>query len=115
MHPERLAFAQGELYLLAYVPEYRDTRTFAFTRITAVSLEKQTFTPRPDPDGDVFANSLGVHTGPTAPVESSSTPAWRRMSGLASGTRRSGWSKARPETSACRWTSALTGRCAAGS
>jgi predicted DNA-binding transcriptional regulator YafY len=69
IHPERLAFAQGELYLLAYVPEYRDTRTFAFTRITSVSLEKQTFTPRPDPDGDVFANSLGVHTGPTAPVE----------------------------------------------
>jgi predicted DNA-binding transcriptional regulator YafY len=69
VHPERLAFAQGELYLLAYVPEYHDTRTFAFTRITAVSLEKQTFTPRPDPDGDVFANSLGVHTGPTAPVE----------------------------------------------
>ena len=34
-----------------------------------MSLEKQTFTPRPDPEGDVFANSLGVHTGPTAPVE----------------------------------------------
>jgi predicted DNA-binding transcriptional regulator YafY len=57
------------LYLLAYVPEYRDQRTFAFTRITAVSLEKQTFTPRTDPEGDAFANSLGVHTGPTAPVE----------------------------------------------
>ena len=23
VHPERLAFAQGELYLLAFVPEYR--------------------------------------------------------------------------------------------
>lgn len=69
LHPERLAFAQGELYLLAFVPEYRDTRTFAFTRIRSVSLEKQTFTPRPDPEGAVFANSLGVHTGPTAPVE----------------------------------------------
>jgi predicted DNA-binding transcriptional regulator YafY len=69
VHPERLAFAQGELYLLAFVPEYRDTRTFAFTRIRSVSLEKQTFAPRPDPEGAVFANSLGVHTGPTAPVE----------------------------------------------
>ena len=29
VHPYRLAFAQGGLYLLAYVPEYSDVRTFA--------------------------------------------------------------------------------------
>jgi proteasome accessory factor B len=69
VHPERLAFAQGDLYLLAYVPEYDDTRTFALTRLTAVSLEKQTFTPRAHDSGEAFANSLGVHSGPTAPVE----------------------------------------------
>jgi predicted DNA-binding transcriptional regulator YafY len=69
VHPQRLAFAQGELYLLAFVPEYRDTRTFALSRVTSVSLDKQTFTPRDEPDDGVFANSLGVHTGPTAPVE----------------------------------------------
>ena len=34
-----------------------------------MSLEKQTFTPRKDLGDDVFANSLGVNTGPTAPVE----------------------------------------------
>ena len=69
VHPHRIAFAQGELYLLAFVPEYDDVRTFAVSRIEAVSLEKQTFTPRRDLADDVFANSLGVHSGPTAPVE----------------------------------------------
>jgi predicted DNA-binding transcriptional regulator YafY len=69
LHPARIAFAQGELYLLAFVPEYDDLRTFAVSRIEAVSLEKQTFTPRREVADDVFANSLGVHSGPTAPVE----------------------------------------------
>ena len=69
IHPQRLAFAQGDFYLLAYVPEYDDTRTFAVSRIVSVSLEKQTFAPREDLGGEVFGNSLGVHTGPTSPVE----------------------------------------------
>lgn len=69
VHPYRLAFAQGGLYLLAYVPAYKDIRTFAVDRIARVSLEKQTFTPK-EPIGDeVFANSLGVNTGPPARVE----------------------------------------------
>src|SRR5262249_43091092 len=29
VHPYRLAYAQGGLYLLAYVPEYKEVRTFA--------------------------------------------------------------------------------------
>ena len=69
IHPYRLAFAQGGLYLLAYVPDYQDVRTFAVDRIASVSLEKQTFTPsRAIPD-DVFGNSLGVNTGPPSHVE----------------------------------------------
>jgi proteasome accessory factor B len=69
VHPYRLAFAQGGLYLLAYVPAYESVRTFAVDRIKAVSLEKQTFTPRRDLPEDVFANSLGVNTGPPERVE----------------------------------------------
>ena len=70
LHPYRLAFAQGGLYLLAYVPEYNDVRTFAVERIRSVSLEKQTFTPRQNIGDDVFANSLGVHMGGRpAPIE----------------------------------------------
>ncbi len=69
VHPHRLAFAQGGLYLLAYVPDYDAVRTFAVDRIKSVSLEKQTFTPREGIADDVFANSLGVNTGPAAKVE----------------------------------------------
>jgi predicted DNA-binding transcriptional regulator YafY len=69
LHPYRLAFAQGGLYLLAYVPAYENIRTFAVDRITSVSLEKQTFTPPRDLPEDVFANSLGVNTGPPERVE----------------------------------------------
>jgi proteasome accessory factor B len=69
IHPYRLVFAQGGLYLLAYVPAYKDVRTFAVDRIKSVSLEKQTFTPRQEVTGDVFGNSLGVNTGPAVRVE----------------------------------------------
>jgi predicted DNA-binding transcriptional regulator YafY len=69
VHPYRLAFAQGGLYLLAYVPEYQAVRTFAIDRVRTVSLEKQTFTPEETVGDDVFGNSLGVNTGPTARVE----------------------------------------------
>jgi proteasome accessory factor B len=69
VHPYRLAFAHGGLYLLAYVPEYESVRTFAVDRIRSVSLEKQTFTPKQAVGDDVFANSLGVNTGPPQRVE----------------------------------------------
>ena len=69
VHPYRLAFAQGGMYLLAYVPEYDDVRTFAIDRVKSVSLEKQTFTPKQNVADDVFANSLGVNAGPAARVE----------------------------------------------
>jgi proteasome accessory factor B len=69
VHPYRLAFAQGALYLLAFVPEYKDVRTFAVDRIASVSLDKQTFTPTQAVGSEVFANSLGVNTGPAERVE----------------------------------------------
>lgn len=69
IHPYRLEFAHGGLYLLAYVPAYKDVRTFAVDRIKSVSLEKQTFTPKPMDGRDAFANSLGVNTGPPARVD----------------------------------------------
>lgn len=69
IHPYKLAFAQGGLYLLAFVPAYDDVRTFAVDRIRAVSLEKRTFTPQRQVPDDVFGNSLGVNTGPAERVE----------------------------------------------
>ena len=41
--PYRLAYAQGGLYLLAYVPEYREVRTFAIERIQDISLLEERF------------------------------------------------------------------------
>ena len=69
VHPYRLAFAQGGLYLLAFVPEYGDVRTFAVDRIASVSLEKQTFTPTHAVADNAFGNSLGVNTGPAERAE----------------------------------------------
>ena len=45
IHPYRLAYAQGGLYLLAFVPEYGEVRTFAVERIQELSLLEERFTP----------------------------------------------------------------------
>ena len=43
IEPYRLVFAQGGLYLVAYVPEYRQLRTFAVDRIRGMSLHEERF------------------------------------------------------------------------
>ena len=68
VHPHRLAYAQGGLYLLAFVPEYAEIRTFAVERIEDVSLLEASFTPL-ELTGDAFPHSLGVHSGPPERVE----------------------------------------------
>jgi predicted DNA-binding transcriptional regulator YafY len=72
VHPYRLAHAQGGMYLLAYVPEYSEVRTFAVERIQEISLLEEKFTPDVDyselPD-TAFPHSLGVHSGPPERVE----------------------------------------------
>jgi len=69
IHPYRLAYAQGGLYLLAYVPEYQEVRTFAIERIQEISLLEERFTPIEDLPETAFPNSLGVHSGPPERVE----------------------------------------------
>lgn len=64
IHPYRLAYAQGGLYLLAYVPEYGEVRTFALERIEQLSLTEERFTPIEDLPDEAFPHSLGVHSGP---------------------------------------------------
>ncbi|MFN7981643.1 MAG: WYL domain-containing protein [Vicinamibacterales bacterium] len=68
VHPYRLAYAQGGLYLLAHVPEYDEVRTFAVERIEDISLLEDTFTPADDMPEDAFPHSLGVHSGPPETV-----------------------------------------------
>jgi predicted DNA-binding transcriptional regulator YafY len=69
VHPYRLAYAQGGLYLLAYVPEYGEVRTFAIERIEDMSLLEDRFTPIEALPDSAFPHSLGVHSGPPERVE----------------------------------------------
>jgi predicted DNA-binding transcriptional regulator YafY len=75
VHPYRLAYAQGGLYLLAYVPEYHEVRTFAVERIQDVSLLEERFTPIEELPDTAFPHSLGVHSGPPERVELEFEPA----------------------------------------
>ena len=68
VHPYRIAYADGGLYLIAFVPEYAKTRTFALERISHVAQRDTSF-PAPGPlPSDVFPHSLGVHSGPPEPI-----------------------------------------------
>ena len=89
VHPYRLAYAQGALYLLAYVPEYREVRTFAVERIQELSLLEETFTPIEELPDEAFPHSLGVHSGPPERVEIEFQPAVAEYVARARGIRRS--------------------------
>jgi predicted DNA-binding transcriptional regulator YafY len=69
VHPYRLAYAQGGLYLLAYVPEYGEVRTFAVERLHDLSPLEERFTPMEELPETAFPHSLGVHSGPPERVE----------------------------------------------
>jgi predicted DNA-binding transcriptional regulator YafY len=75
IHPYRLAYAQGALYLLAYVPEYSEVRTFAVDRMKELSLLEERFTPIEELPDAAFPHSLGVHSGAPEHVEVEFEPA----------------------------------------
>jgi predicted DNA-binding transcriptional regulator YafY len=62
IEPYRVVFAQGALYVVAFVPEYGRTRTFALDRIKSLSVTDERFEPV-ETDETAFAHSLGVHDG----------------------------------------------------
>lgn len=68
LEPYRLVFAQGGLYLVAFVPDYAQIRTFSIERIVSLSLTEARFEPMDLPD-DAFAHSLGVNEGPPERIE----------------------------------------------
>jgi predicted DNA-binding transcriptional regulator YafY len=68
VEPLRLVFAQGGLYLVAFVPEYGELRTFSVDRILTMSVTEERFEPK-DLSEDAFAHSLGVHQGAPERVE----------------------------------------------
>jgi predicted DNA-binding transcriptional regulator YafY len=77
VEPIRLVFAQGGLYLVAFVPEYDALRTFSIERILALSVTEERFEPR-ELSEDAFAHSLGVHQGTPEHVEIAFEPRMAR-------------------------------------
>jgi predicted DNA-binding transcriptional regulator YafY len=68
IEPYRVVFAQGALYVVAFVPEYGQIRTFALDRIKALSVTEDRFEPI-ETGEDAFAHSLGVHQGQPERIE----------------------------------------------
>jgi predicted DNA-binding transcriptional regulator YafY len=68
LEPYRLVFAQGGLYLVAFVPEYQQLRTFAVERMVTLSLTEERFEPMELAE-DAFAHSLGVNQGTPEHIE----------------------------------------------
>ena len=64
--PQRIVYADGGIYLVAWVPAYAGMRTFAAERIETFGLTDETFAPRALPL-EPFGHSMGVNTG--APEE----------------------------------------------
>ena len=60
VQPYRLALAQGGVYLVAWVPQYDEFRTFAVERIEKLSVQETTFRKTRELPADVFGSSLGV-------------------------------------------------------
>jgi len=67
--PYRLALAQGGVYLVAWVPQYSEFRTFAVERIEKLSVQETTFRKTRDLPQDVFGASLGVFSAEPEPIE----------------------------------------------
>lgn len=59
-HPYRLALAQGGVYLVAWVPQYDEFRTFAVERIERLSVTDETFRKTRELPADLFGASMGV-------------------------------------------------------
>jgi predicted DNA-binding transcriptional regulator YafY len=68
IEPYRVVFAQGALYVVAFVPEYAQTRTFALDRIKSLSVTEDRFEPN-ESEEEAFAHSLGVHQGSPERIE----------------------------------------------
>lgn len=63
VHPYHVVHADGGLYLIAFVPEYRQVRTFAAERIRRFVASDRQFDRTADVTGEAFGHSLGVNRG----------------------------------------------------
>lgn len=69
LQPYRLMLAQGGVYLIAWVPQYDQFRTFAVERIEKLSVREDTFRATRQLPADVFGSSLGVFSAEPERIE----------------------------------------------
>lgn len=69
IEPYRLAYADGGLYLFAFVPEYGEVRTFAVERIERLRELDETFERVQELPADAFTHSLGAFAGAPIRIE----------------------------------------------
>ena len=67
--PYRLVYAQGSLYLFAYVALYQQVRTFAVEPIQQLTPLDETFTPVEDVTEAAWPLSLGIYHGKPEQVQ----------------------------------------------
>ncbi len=61
--PYRITLAQGGVYLIAWVDQYNEFRTFAVDRVQKLSVKDETFRKTRELPADLFASSMGVFWG----------------------------------------------------
>jgi len=68
VEPLRVSYADGGIYLSAWVPDYGEVRQFALERIRTLAVTDERFEPHPLP-AEPFANSIGAFSGSPEPIE----------------------------------------------
>jgi predicted DNA-binding transcriptional regulator YafY len=63
VEPYRLTFGNGGLYLYAYVPDYRQMRTFAVHRIKKLAVTDELFSPVQEVSSKPYETSIGMYSG----------------------------------------------------
>lgn len=69
VHPYRLALAHGGVYLVAWVPQYGEFRTFALERVERLSVQEEVFRRTRELPADLFGGSMGAFWGEPEDVE----------------------------------------------
>jgi predicted DNA-binding transcriptional regulator YafY len=69
VQPYQIALAHGGVYLVGWVPQYEEFRTFASERIESLSVKEETFSRTRTLPGNLFGSSLGVFSGEPERVE----------------------------------------------
>jgi predicted DNA-binding transcriptional regulator YafY len=69
VQPYQLALAQGGVYLVGWVLDYDEFRTFAVERIERLSVREETFARTRTLPANLFGSSLGVFSGEPERVE----------------------------------------------